>query len=125
MLHHLAKEYLDAVAPLLARSPRLVLALVAWMARLLKWYDLCWPTTRLVLLAAREPREKTQLPGHSLGRLPAEVIKGSWDLHKKSPKPAVFGPGTEGSDTVLRCRIICLYNIRIYIIYIYIMFLGI
>ena len=50
------------------------------MARLLKWYDLCWPTTRLVLLAAREPREKTQLPGHSLGRLPAEVIKGSWDL---------------------------------------------
>lgn len=69
-------EYLDAVAPLLARSPRLVTALVAWVARLLKWYDLCWPTTRLLLLAAKEPREKHQLPSHALGRLPSEVIKG-------------------------------------------------
>jgi len=69
-------EYLDAVAPLLARSPRLVMALVAWVARLLKWYDLCWPSSRLLLLAAREPREKAQLPSYSLGRLPAEVIKG-------------------------------------------------
>jgi len=69
-------EYLDAVAPLLARSPRLVTSLVAWVARLLKWYDLCWPTSRLLLLAAREPREKSQLPSYSLGRLPSEVIKG-------------------------------------------------
>ena len=70
------QEYLDAVAPLLARSPRLVTSLVAWVARLLKWYDLCWPTSRLLLLAAREPREKSQLPSYSLGRLPSEVIKG-------------------------------------------------
>ena len=86
------------MAPLLARSPRLVLSLVAWMARLLKWYDLCWPTTRLVLLAAREPREKTQLPGHSLGRLPAEVIKGSLD---EPPSVCLAGPKwPKGSDTV-------------------------
>lgn len=70
------QEYLDAVAPLLARSPSLVTSLVAWVARLLKWYDLCWPTSRLLLLAAREPREKSQLPSYSLGRLPSEVIKG-------------------------------------------------
>eukprot|EP00913_Durusdinium_trenchii_P022868 g21471.t1 len=69
-------EYLDAVAPLLARSPRLVTALVAWVARLLKWYDLCWPTTRLLLLAAKEPREKHQLPSHALGRLPSEAPSG-------------------------------------------------
>ncbi|CAE7199956.1 unnamed protein product [Symbiodinium natans] len=69
-------EYLDAVSPLLARSPRLVNALVAWVSRLLNWYDLCWPTARLMLLAAREPRDKSALPGHALGRLPAEVVKG-------------------------------------------------
>ncbi|OLQ14925.1 hypothetical protein AK812_SmicGene925 [Symbiodinium microadriaticum] len=69
-------EYLDAVSPLLARSPRLVTSLVAWVSRLLNWYDLCWPTARLMLLATREPRDKSVLPGHALGRLPTDVVKG-------------------------------------------------
>jgi len=68
--------YLDAVAPLLARSPRLVDALAAWFARLLRLQDLCWPTARLVLLAAGEQRDRSTLPPHSLGRLPAELLKG-------------------------------------------------
>eukprot|EP00930_Biecheleria_cincta_P071281 TRINITY_DN58797_c0_g1_i1.p1 TRINITY_DN58797_c0_g1~~TRINITY_DN58797_c0_g1_i1.p1 ORF type:complete len:405 (+),score=61.51 TRINITY_DN58797_c0_g1_i1:50-1216(+) len=69
-------EYLDAVAPLLARSPQLVHQLVAWVAHLLHWNELCWPNARLVLLAAREPRERSALPGHSLGRLPPELVRG-------------------------------------------------
>ncbi|CAE8588998.1 unnamed protein product, partial [Polarella glacialis] len=69
-------EYLEAVAPLLARSPQLVKALVAWVARLLNWHDLCWPTARLLHLAAREPRERSALPAYSLGRLPPELVKG-------------------------------------------------
>mmetsp|Transcript_53462 Transcript_53462/g.153400 ORF Transcript_53462/g.153400 Transcript_53462/m.153400 type:complete len:397 (+) Transcript_53462:80-1270(+) len=68
--------YLDAVAPLLARSPRLVDALTAWFARLLKLQDLSWPTARLVLLASHEQRERASLPASSLGRLPAELLKG-------------------------------------------------
>jgi len=68
--------YLDAVAPLLARSPRLVDALAAWFARLLRLQDLCWPTARLVLLAAGEQRDRSTLPPHSLGRLPAELLRG-------------------------------------------------
>lgn len=66
--------------------------LVAWVARLLNWqlgwlrchrmdvsrYDLCWPTSRLLLLAARERRDKSQLPSHCLGRLPAEVLLFTW-----------------------------------------------
>jgi len=68
--------YLDAVAPLLARSPRLVDALTAWFARLLKLQDLSWPTSRLVLLASHEQRERASLPASSLGRLPAELLKG-------------------------------------------------
>jgi len=68
--------YLDAVAPLLSRSPQLVTALSAWLARLLRWHDLCWPCTRLLLLAAREKRERDTLPGHSLGRLPSDLIRG-------------------------------------------------
>eukprot|EP00439_Symbiodinium_sp_Y106_P010410 s452_g1.t1 len=62
-------EYLDAV-------PRLVNSLVAWVSRLLNWYDLCWPTARLMLLATREPRDKSVLPGFALGRLPTDVVKG-------------------------------------------------
>lgn len=69
-------SYLDAVAPLLANSPSLVTALLAWLARLLRWHDLCWPSTRLLLLAAQEDRDRDSLPGHSLGRLPADLIKG-------------------------------------------------
>lgn len=68
--------YLDAVAPLLSSSPQLVTALSAWLARLLRWHDLCWPCTRLLLLAAREKRERDALPGHSLGRLPSDLIRG-------------------------------------------------
>jgi len=68
--------YLDAVAPLLSSSPQLVTALLAWLARLLRWHGLCWPSTRLLLLAAREKRERDTLPGHSLGRLPADLIRG-------------------------------------------------
>lgn len=67
--------YLDAVAPLLARSPRLVDALIAWLARLLRLQDLGWPVARLVHLAAREQRERATLPPQSLGRLPAELLK--------------------------------------------------
>lgn len=69
-------EYLDAVGPLLTKSPRLVEALLAWLARLLRFRELCWPTARLLLLAAREPRERAALPGHSLGRLPPELVRG-------------------------------------------------
>eukprot|EP00440_Ansanella_granifera_P053803 gb/GFBE01058325.1/.p1 GENE.gb/GFBE01058325.1/~~gb/GFBE01058325.1/.p1 ORF type:complete len:394 (+),score=50.96 gb/GFBE01058325.1/:1-1182(+) len=69
-------EYLDAVAPLLARSPQLVKALVAWVARLLHWHDLCWPVTRLLHLAAHDPRDRSALPPHSLGRLPPELVTG-------------------------------------------------
>merc|ERR1719215_2369255 len=68
--------YLDAVAPLLARSPRLVSSLSAWFARLLRVQELCWPTARLVLLAAHEKRDREALPRSSLGRLPAELLKG-------------------------------------------------
>lgn len=68
--------YLDAVSPLLARSPRLVDSVSAWMSRLLKVDGLCWPTVRLLLLASRERRDRSTLPAHSLGRLPAELLKG-------------------------------------------------
>lgn len=64
------------MAPLLVQSPRLVTALTAWFATQLDWHDLYWPTTRLLLLAAREERDRGALPAHSLGRLPAEVVGG-------------------------------------------------
>lgn len=69
-------EYLDAMAPLLVQSPRLVKSLIAWFASQLECHDLCWPTTRLLLLAAREERDRDTLPTHSLGRLSADVIRG-------------------------------------------------
>lgn len=68
--------YLDAVAPLLVKSPRLVTALLAGFARLLHWEDLCWPTARLLLLAAREERDRETLPCHALGRLPPDIVEG-------------------------------------------------
>mmetsp|Transcript_20378 Transcript_20378/g.47678 ORF Transcript_20378/g.47678 Transcript_20378/m.47678 type:complete len:394 (-) Transcript_20378:137-1318(-) len=69
-------EYLDAVSPLLAQCPRLVESLLAWLARLLQCQQLCWPTVRLLLLAAREERDRAALPAYSLGRLPPELVKG-------------------------------------------------
>jgi len=85
-------EYLDAVAPLLVQSPRLVTAVMAWFARLLSWHDLCWPTTRLLLLAAREDRNREALPSHSLGRLPSELITGRvLSFLRPPPSPAVEG----------------------------------
>lgn len=69
-------QYLDAVGPLLAQSPRLVEALLAWIARLLQSHSLCWPTTRLLLLAAKEGRGRAYLPEHSIGRLPPELLRG-------------------------------------------------
>eukprot|EP00929_Paragymnodinium_shiwhaense_P056549 TRINITY_DN28302_c0_g1_i1.p1 TRINITY_DN28302_c0_g1~~TRINITY_DN28302_c0_g1_i1.p1 ORF type:complete len:422 (+),score=64.56 TRINITY_DN28302_c0_g1_i1:110-1375(+) len=71
-------RYLDAMMPLLVQSPRLVTALMSWLARLLNMHDLCWPTTRLLLLAARggEDGSRDALPPHALGRLPADVIRG-------------------------------------------------
>mmetsp|Transcript_8789 Transcript_8789/g.16742 ORF Transcript_8789/g.16742 Transcript_8789/m.16742 type:complete len:363 (-) Transcript_8789:53-1141(-) len=69
-------EYLEAVSPLLAQSPRLVEALLAWLGRLLHGHVLCWPTARLLLLASREKRDRATLPGHSLGRLPPELLQG-------------------------------------------------
>jgi len=69
-------EYLEAVSPLLAQSPRLVEALLAWLGRLLHGHVLCWPTARLIILASREQRDRATLPGHSLGRLPPELLHG-------------------------------------------------
>lgn len=68
--------YLDAVGPLLVRSPQLVSAVMGWFARLLHWHDLRWMTTRLLLLAAREDCRSQALPPHALSRLPAEIIRG-------------------------------------------------
>lgn len=68
--------YLDAVAPLLVRSPQLVSAVMGWFARLLRWHELRWMTTRLLLLASREERASETLPAHALSRLPAELIRG-------------------------------------------------
>lgn len=85
-------EYLDAIAPLLSQSPRLVTALMAWFASQLEWHDLCWPTTRLLLLAAREERDREALPAHSLGRLPAELLRGRVLSFLSPPSlPAVAG----------------------------------
>merc|ERR1719436_2161685 len=42
--------YLESVAPLLARSPRLVDSLSAWLARLLRLHELFWSRARLLLL---------------------------------------------------------------------------
>lgn len=67
--------YLDAISPLLARSPRLVDALTGWMAGLLDLHDLYWPTARLVLLAAQD-HDRAELEPRSLGRLPAELLQG-------------------------------------------------
>jgi len=69
-------EYLEATAPLLERSPRLLNALVAWVARHLRWDDFCWPATRLLLLASRDSREQDTMPRWALGRLPAALIRG-------------------------------------------------
>lgn len=69
--------YIDAVAPLLVMSPRLVSGIGAWTSRLLSWSDMCWPTTRLMLLAARgDSEQRSSLPPHSLGRLPPELVRG-------------------------------------------------
>lgn len=68
--------YLDAIAPLLARSPRLVDAITTWMASLLRLHDLYWPTARLVLLAAQENSDRVELEPRSLGNLPPELLKG-------------------------------------------------
>jgi hypothetical protein len=85
-------EYLDAMAPLLAQSPRLVSALMAWFASQLEWHDLCWPTTRLLLLASCEDRDREALPAHSLGRLPADIIRGRVLSFIKPPSlPAAAG----------------------------------
>lgn len=67
--------YLDAMSPLLVKSPRLVTAVMAWLARLLHWHDLRWMTTRLLILASRETRDYNSLPEHALGRLPPEIIR--------------------------------------------------
>lgn len=68
--------YLEAVGPLLVRSPRLVSAVMGWFAGLLRWHELRWMTTRLLLLAAREERASEALPAQALSRLPAELIRG-------------------------------------------------
>lgn len=85
-------EYLDAVAPLLERSPRLVTALMAWFAKLFRVHDLCWPTARLLLLASREEDDRDSLPARSLGRLPPEIVRGRI-LGFLMPLPL---PATEG-----------------------------
>ena len=105
----------------------------------LGWHG-CWNGTTF---AGRPPAWCCWQPGNHGRRRSSRAIP--WDVcrRKSSRVPGtctktgspVFGPSwTEGSDTVLRCRIIYLYNIRIYIyiIYIYIiyyilyiMFLGI
>lgn len=84
-------EYLDAVAPLLVQSPRLVNALMALLARLLRWYELQWPTTRLMLIAARHGAERREeLPPGSLGLLPAELITGRiLGFLQPQPLPAI------------------------------------
>lgn len=85
-------EYLDAVAPLLAQSPRLVTALMAWFANQLNWHDLCWSTSRLLLLAGCEDRDREALPNYSLGRLPAEIVRGRILSFLKPPSlPAATG----------------------------------
>jgi len=100
-------EYLDAVAPLLAQSPRLVTALMAWFARQLDWHDLCWPTTRLLLLAAREERDRDTLPTYSLGRLPAEVLRGRiLTFLRPPPLPAVARPSCFGSGQTTSERLV-------------------
>jgi len=95
--------YLDAMAPLLLSSPQLVTALLAWLARLLRWHGLCWPSTRLLLLAAREKRERDTLPGHSLGRLPADLIRGRILSFLLPPRaPAIQGPVDETVARILQ-----------------------
>lgn len=84
-------EYLDAVAPLLAKSPRLVEALAAWLARLLRWHELCWPTARLVLLAAHSGPSRGLLPPHALGRLPPELLRGRVLAFLAPPALGSFG----------------------------------
>lgn len=69
-------EYMNAVGPLLEKEPRIVDALMGWFARILKWRELCWPVTRLMILASREDDGRVSLPAHSLGRLPAELVRG-------------------------------------------------
>eukprot|EP00425_Heterocapsa_triquetra_P045342 CAMPEP_0195089316 /NCGR_PEP_ID=MMETSP0448-20130528/28633_1 /TAXON_ID=66468 /ORGANISM="Heterocapsa triquestra, Strain CCMP 448" /LENGTH=275 /DNA_ID=CAMNT_0040123039 /DNA_START=10 /DNA_END=837 /DNA_ORIENTATION=+ len=65
---------------------------MAWLARLLHWHDLCWPTTRLLLLAAREERDRDTLPRGSLGLLPADLIEGRILSYLLPPRaPAVEG----------------------------------
>mmetsp|Transcript_16652 Transcript_16652/g.35242 ORF Transcript_16652/g.35242 Transcript_16652/m.35242 type:complete len:378 (+) Transcript_16652:127-1260(+) len=68
--------FISAAGPLFVRSPRLFTALLAWLAELLRWRELCWPTARLLLLAASEDQVREALPLHSLAHLPAELIRG-------------------------------------------------
>eukprot|EP00927_Polykrikos_kofoidii_P056667 TRINITY_DN50752_c0_g1_i1.p1 TRINITY_DN50752_c0_g1~~TRINITY_DN50752_c0_g1_i1.p1 ORF type:complete len:401 (-),score=50.16 TRINITY_DN50752_c0_g1_i1:91-1293(-) len=69
-------EYLKAVGPIFSRKPRALVAIVGLAGHLLGWPELCWPTTRLLLLASRNDRDRMSLPGHSLGRLPPDIIRG-------------------------------------------------
>lgn len=69
-------SFISAAGPLFVRSPRVFTALLAWLAELLRVRELCWPTARLLLLAAREREVREALPMHSLARLPADLIRG-------------------------------------------------
>lgn len=88
-------EYVDAVAPLLQRSPRLVASLMAWLARALRWEELTWPTARLLWLAAKDPRAVAEdagshAPAHALCRLPPELVRGRiLSFLRPTPIPAV------------------------------------
>lgn len=93
-------EYLDAMSPLLIRSPRLVTALVAWFGRLLGWQDMTWSAARLLLLASREERDRDTLPLHSLGRLPPELVSGRILSFLMPPALPRVGQSTLASCTV-------------------------
>lgn len=93
-------EYLDAIAPLLVQSSQVLDAFMGWLAQLLGWQDFHWPTTRLLLLSAREDRSSVyERPGPAaLSRLPAELICGRI-LPFLLPSPP---PVTSGDMAVLR-----------------------
>jgi len=67
--------YIDAVAPLLKRSPRLVTAMTSWFAGKLGSHEISWSTSRLILLAAHDKRDRNALPANSLARLPADLLQ--------------------------------------------------
>merc|ERR1719487_2404739 len=71
--------YIEAMAPLLVKSPKLLDSVLGWLSKILCHQDLFWPVARVLHIGTRghpglSEQHKQEPEGGLLGRLPPEMI---------------------------------------------------